>query len=89
MISCRKAAELMSRELDGRLSGWQRFALTTHLMLCAGCAIARKQFQWLQKMAGVVGTDPKAAEQLFADDKTVLQPEAAARMKETLRQAET
>ena len=87
MISCRKAAELMSGELDGRLSGWQRFALKTHLRLCSGCVIARKQFHWLQKMAHIAGTEPKATEQLCMDEKTDLPPEAAARIKAMLEQA--
>ena len=87
MISCRKAAELISGELDGHLSGWQRFALKTHLLLCSGCAIARKQFQWLNKIAGIAGTDSLAAEQLCMDDNTSLPPEAAARIKATLEQA--
>lgn len=77
----------MSRELDGRLSGWQRFVLKTHLLVCSGCAIARKQFQWLQKVAGLAGTEPGAAEQMFADDKTALPPDAAARIKETIQRA--
>lgn len=87
MISCRKAAELISGELEDRLSGWQRFALKTHLLLCSGCAIARRQFRWLHKMAGIGGTDPKATEQLCMDEKISLPPEAAARIKATLEQA--
>jgi hypothetical protein len=49
MISCKRAAELISRSLDGRLPGWRRLVLGFHLGLCGKCRRFRRQSELLQR----------------------------------------
>lgn len=43
MLSCKRAAELLSQEQDRRLGALERFGLRLHLLLCAACANYRRQ----------------------------------------------
>lgn len=46
-MSCRQAAEMISRGLDERHSFWSRMGLRLHLAMCRGCAAYRAQIQGL------------------------------------------
>ncbi len=37
MISCKRATELLSQQMDQKLSLWQRFVLRFHLLMCSAC----------------------------------------------------
>lgn len=49
MISCRRATELLSQEMDRRLGWRERLALYLHLRICAGCRRAQAQFGFLRR----------------------------------------
>ena len=83
MISCKKAAELMSQELDGNLNRWQRFTLNFHLLLCSGCDIVRRQFHWLQRVARLADDESGGAPRLL-DENCELSPQAAERIKKLI-----
>ncbi len=64
MTSCEKAAELVSRSLDGPL-GWRgRLALAFHLILCAMCRRFRVQSYVIQRAGRIAGSgdDPLTGE---------------------------
>jgi predicted anti-sigma-YlaC factor YlaD len=48
MYSCRRAAELSSRAMEGRLPLHQRAGLALHLAMCAGCRNFSRQIKWLR-----------------------------------------
>lgn len=52
MISCKRAAELTSRELDDRLPAGQSFALGFHRLLCVNCRRFRGQLAEVDRAAG-------------------------------------
>jgi hypothetical protein len=64
MTSCEKAAELVSRSLDGPLGWRERLALGFHLVLCAMCRRFRAQSQLLQRAGQIAGSgaDPLTGE---------------------------
>lgn len=37
MVSCRKATELLSKQMDDPLSPWENIQLHTHLLVCWCC----------------------------------------------------
>lgn len=37
MVSCRKATTLLSKQMDEPLSLWEKFLLSTHLLVCWCC----------------------------------------------------
>jgi hypothetical protein len=43
MISCARAAELVSRSMETKLSWWQRFLLRVHLFGCRLCHRFRRE----------------------------------------------
>lgn len=49
LASCRRATELMSKQMEQSLSLQERFSLRVHLSLCAGCRRAKKQMQFLRR----------------------------------------
>jgi hypothetical protein len=64
MTSCEKAAELVSRSLDGPL-GWRgRLALAFHLVVCAMCRSFRAEIHVIQRAGRIAGSggDPLTAE---------------------------
>ena len=68
MITCKKSAELTSRELDAALSGLQRFALGFHCLLCGNCRRFRAQLGRLDRAAGeLIAGEPPAGEPLPDD----------------------
>ncbi|MEJ2480230.1 MAG: hypothetical protein P8Y78_08635 [Acidihalobacter sp.] len=48
-ISCRRAAELLSRSRDEGLEGMNRLALAVHLGLCANCRTYSRQLRWIEQ----------------------------------------
>lgn len=82
MFSCRKAAQIMSRELDAPLSFGQRVSLKGHLWMCSACRLARRQMQWVHKVVG--GMSLEDAQKLLAAVPENLSPEAAAQIKAKL-----
>jgi len=49
MISCRRASELMSQQLDRKLSLGEKLRLHTHLMICKSCPQTLQQFEILRQ----------------------------------------
>ena len=60
MITCRRAAELISGEQDAKLPLHQRAGLGFHTLLCAACRRYRRQ----------LGAVEEAVEKLFAGTRT-------------------
>jgi predicted anti-sigma-YlaC factor YlaD len=61
MITCRRAAELTSRSLDGRLSLAQRALLRLHALTCGGCRRYGDQLRRLHRvLARLVATTAPA-----------------------------
>lgn len=56
MITCRRAAELISRELDTDLPLHQRVALRVHLFVCGACNRFRRQIAVIDRVATVLMT---------------------------------
>jgi predicted anti-sigma-YlaC factor YlaD len=52
VTSCKRAAELTSRELDRPLPAVQRFALGFHRVMCAACRRFRTQLAEVDRAAG-------------------------------------
>lgn len=48
MISCRRASELMSQQLDRPLSFSEKARLRTHLLICRSCPKTLEQFEILR-----------------------------------------
>jgi hypothetical protein len=64
MTSCEKAAELVSRSLDGPLGWRERLALVFHLVVCAMCRRFRAQFHVIERAGRIAGSgdDPLTGE---------------------------
>ncbi len=48
MLNCKEATALLSRDLDGSLTLWQRAGLRLHLMACDGCTHFGRQIRFLR-----------------------------------------
>ena len=48
-ISCRRAAQLLSRSRDEGLDGMNRLALAVHLGLCTNCRTYARQLRWIEE----------------------------------------
>ncbi len=82
MITCRRAAEWTSREVDAPLSAGRRFALGLHRFLCPKC---RRFATQLAEVDLAVGETIRAAEL----GSTPLTDEARERMRRALREEQT
>lgn len=51
MISCRRATELLSRQLDEKLTKREWIALRCHVAICKGCQQFEKQLLTLRGMS--------------------------------------
>ena len=51
MMSCKRATELLSRQMDEKLSFRERFALRCHVAICKGCQQFEKQLVVLRGMS--------------------------------------
>ena len=52
MISCKEATRLASLQLERKLSLWERVQFRFHLVWCAGCRRAERQFAFLRQATG-------------------------------------
>ncbi len=77
--SCRKAAQLQSEALDGRLPISRRFGLWFHLLICKWCRDYGEQLKFLNQMAR---HEPDKAVEVLPQG---LSSEARERMKAKLR----
>jgi hypothetical protein len=48
MMSCKKSTELMSQQLDRKLSTMETVALRFHLTLCRGCTNFKRNMDFLR-----------------------------------------
>lgn len=58
MMSCKEATQLMSQDLDRRLSPVERLGLKLHLLICRGCRATERHFAFLHAAARRIGTPP-------------------------------
>ena len=49
MISCRQASELMSQQLDRKLSLGEKLRMHAHLLICKSCPRTLQQFEILRE----------------------------------------
>jgi len=49
MLTCKETAELVSKEVDDRLSLKERLDLRLHLMMCRGCRNYRSNVRFLRR----------------------------------------
>lgn len=78
LFSCRRAAELCSRELAVRLKVPERLGLTGHLLMCQACRRFRVQVREIDRQVGeYVGGADGGTE--------TLPPDTKAEMKRTLK----
>lgn len=59
MITCRRAAELLSRELDVDLPLHQRMLLRVHVFVCGACRRFRRQIAEIDRVATVLLKDSR------------------------------
>jgi hypothetical protein len=87
MISCKRAAELISLSREAPLGWRRRLALAFHLSFCAMCRRFCRQTELLDRAARAAGSDsPPAA----ASAEAASLPEAAReRIKAALRRADS
>jgi hypothetical protein len=48
MVSCKRAAELISLSLETKLSAWQRLGLAVHLCGCRWCRRFRRELRLVE-----------------------------------------
>jgi len=48
-VSCRRATELLSQQLDRELTLEEKTALNAHLLICRGCRAVDGQFRFLRE----------------------------------------
>jgi anti-sigma factor RsiW len=80
MMTCKEAAELMSRSLDAQLPWHKRLLLRVHLAACRNCARAAQHLRVLRAAAQRLG-----AAGIDADSPLKLSPEARRNIARTLR----
>jgi hypothetical protein len=51
MLSCKKVTELCSQEFERKLNLGERAAMSTHIVMCAGCSNFRRQLRVLRGLA--------------------------------------
>ena len=79
MITCKRAAELISQAEEVPLSRWRSFQLRLHLVCCTMCRRFRRQVNLLRRAGSVCGDDTSLP-------KPALSEEARERMKRALRE---
>jgi predicted anti-sigma-YlaC factor YlaD len=57
MMNCKEATQLMSQELDRKLTWYERISLELHVMMCDGCTNFRKQMAFLHKACRLRSSD--------------------------------
>ncbi|MBU2782758.1 zf-HC2 domain-containing protein [Acidithiobacillus caldus] len=51
MLTCKEAAQEISKAQDGRLSVRERLMLAMHLLFCASCRQYQRQVHWLAEVS--------------------------------------
>ncbi|WP_248884264.1 zf-HC2 domain-containing protein [Acidithiobacillus acidisediminis] len=51
MLTCKEAAQEISKAQDGRLSTRERLMLAMHLLFCASCRQYQRQVHWLSEVS--------------------------------------
>lgn len=55
MISCKKSTELMSQQMDRKLSTYETMALRFHLMMCVGCTNFKRNMDFMRTACNRAG----------------------------------
>ena len=79
MLTCKEAAELISRSLDEKLPIWRRLSLWLHVTLCRFCRRYRRDLHQIHR---AVGSAPDG--ELPADSGHHLSDEARDRIRQRL-----
>jgi hypothetical protein len=79
MLTCKDASQLVSENLERRLSFRERWGLRLHLWICVNCRRFERQMNFLHAALRTLG---KRAE--VADDSTEFPPEARERIRKAL-----
>ena len=58
MISCKDATELVVRKSQEDLTGWNRFRLWFHLLMCKFCSLFEKQNRVIDELAASADEHP-------------------------------
>jgi predicted anti-sigma-YlaC factor YlaD len=56
MMNCKEATQLMSQNLERKLSLVERLGLHMHLVICKGCRATERHFAFLHAAARRIGT---------------------------------
>ncbi|WP_020470092.1 hypothetical protein [Zavarzinella formosa] len=83
LFSCRRAAELTSKELDTPLRVDERVALAAHRLMCAACCRFRSQLGEINQVLDKFVTMPPKID----SDSTGMADESKIRIKDSLRAA--
>jgi hypothetical protein len=79
MISCAHAAELISRSMETKLSGWQRVVLRVHFYGCDLCRRFRRQAHLVNEAGRRLGEA-----ELTGGEEASLTPEARTRIQQAI-----
>lgn len=61
MLTCKDATQLMSQQMDGKLSVMNRISLGFHLLICQGCRNFEEQIRFMRKaVTRISGKDDDA-----------------------------
>lgn len=85
MISCRKATELISKEMDEPLSRWETFSLKAHLLVCWCCNRFKKQIHIINNQLKEIASEIIAFERFAEIDLPDLSQESKERILKVLR----
>lgn len=56
MMNCKEATQLLSQDLERKLSLPERLGLHLHLLICRGCRATERHFAFLRTAARRIGT---------------------------------
>jgi len=85
MVSCQKATQLLSKQMDESLSKWEKFQLNLHLLVCWACRRFQKHLILLRKIYRDFARESIAFEQYAEAGLPDLRPEAKARILSAIR----
>lgn len=55
-MNCKEATQLLSQNLERKLSWFERLGLRLHLVVCRGCRATERHFAFLHAAARRIGT---------------------------------
>jgi hypothetical protein len=85
MVSCWKATQLLSKQMDDPLSIWEKFQLNTHLLMCWVCRRFQKHIILLRSALRELGHESMAFEHYAEIGLPDLSPEAKERILTAIR----